>query len=70
MLLSGSDRGLLYDFDAQLEEIDIDNLVFMRSDWRIQLTGDEPNLVSPWDDQIITSLVDKPPDLFSLTNQE
>ena len=46
MSLSGSERGILYEFGTQLEEIE--KLVFPQYD-RIKPTGDEPNLISPRD---------------------
>ena len=47
MSSTDSDRGVLDYFDAQLEEIEVDNLVSPRSDQRRQSSGGEPNSILP-----------------------
>ena len=70
MSSSGSERGISDEFDAQLEEINIDNLKSKRDYRRRKSTDNESNFVSPRAYHRRASSVNEPPELASPTDQE
>ena len=68
MSLYGSEKGVLDDFDAQLEYIDIYNFLFPQADWGRKSTINKPNLVSMLSNQRRISTGNEPIELYLMTN--